>query len=88
MDRVIVFGIRAPFCGIKADQQLIANFVQQNNDRFIGWCSVDPNDADCVEQLAHYVNDLGLCGLKCSPYMRRYRAPGTTCHRWPITVLM
>ena len=72
MDRVIVFGIRAPFCGIKADQQLIANFVQQNNDRFIGWCSVDPNDADCVEQLEYYVNDLGLRGLKCSPIYQNW----------------
>ena len=50
-DKVIVFGIKAPFCGINADQELIANFVRQHSDRFIGWCSVDPNDADCVEQL-------------------------------------
>ena len=72
MDRVIVFGIKAPFCGINADQNLIAEFVKQHSDRFIGWCSVDPNDADCVEQLEHYVNDLGLCGLKCSPIYQNW----------------
>ena len=72
MDRVIVFGIKAPFCGINADQELVANFVKQHNDRFIGWCSVDPNDADCVEQLEHYVNDLGLRGLKCSPIYQNW----------------
>ena len=72
MDRVIVFGIKAPFCGINADQELIASFVREHNDRFIGWCSVDPNDADCVEQLEHYVNDLGLRGLKCSPIYQNW----------------
>ncbi|MFM8581155.1 MAG: hypothetical protein ACKOFW_06575 [Planctomycetaceae bacterium] len=42
-DKVIVFGIKAPFCGINADQELIAQFVKEHSDRFIGWCSVDPN---------------------------------------------
>ena len=72
MDRVIVFGIKAPFCGINADQNLIADFVKQHSDRFIGWCSVDPNDSDCVAQLEHYVNDLGLRGLKCSPIYQNW----------------
>ena len=72
MDKVIVFGIKAPFCGINADQQLIADFVTQHSDRFIGWCSVDPNDADCIDQLVYYVNDLGLRGLKCSPIYQNW----------------
>jgi len=72
MDRVIVFGIKALFCGINADQNLIADFVNEHSDRFIGWCSVDPNDADCVAQLEHYVNDLGLRGLKCSPIYQNW----------------
>ena len=59
-DKVIVFGIKARFTGINADQELIAKFVQEHSDRFIGWCSVDPNDRDCVEQLEYYVNHLGL----------------------------
>jgi predicted TIM-barrel fold metal-dependent hydrolase len=72
MDRVIVFGIKAPYCGINADQELIAEFVNEHSDRFIGWCSVDPNDADCIEQLNYYVNDLGLRGLKCSPIYQNW----------------
>ena len=71
-DKVIVFGIKAPFCGINADQELIAAFVKQHAERFIGWCSVDPNDADCIEQLEYYVNGLGLRGLKCSPIYQNW----------------
>ncbi|MFM7159408.1 MAG: amidohydrolase family protein [Planctomycetaceae bacterium] len=71
-DKVIVFGIKAPFCGINADQELIAQFVKEHSDRFIGWCSVDPNDPDCVEQLVYYVERLGLRGLKCSPIYQNW----------------
>lgn len=71
-DKVIVFGIKAPFCGINADQELIAQFVREHSDRFIGWCSVDPNDADCVEQLEYYVTRLGLRGLKVSPIYQNW----------------
>ena len=71
-DRVIVFGIKAPFTGINADQELIAQFVRQHADRFIGWCSVDPNDWDCTDQLEHYVKDLGFKGLKVSPIYQNW----------------
>jgi uncharacterized protein len=71
-DKVIVFGIVAPFCGIRADQELIARFVKEHSDRFIGWCSVDPNDPACVAQLTHYVNDLGFRGLKVSPIYQNW----------------
>ena len=72
VDKVIVFGIKAPFCGINANQERIARFVKEHAEKFIGWCSVDPNDADCVDQLVHYVVDLGLRGLKCSPIYQNW----------------
>lgn len=72
VDKAIVFGIKAPFCGINADQELIARFAEEHADKFIGWCSVDPNDADCVEQLVYYVEQLGLRGLKCSPIYQNW----------------
>jgi predicted TIM-barrel fold metal-dependent hydrolase len=71
-DKVIVFGIVAPFCGINANQELIAEFVREHSDRFIGWCSVDPNDPDCVNQLEYYVTKLGFRGLKCSPIYQNW----------------
>jgi hypothetical protein len=71
-DKVITFAIKAPFCGINGNQERVADFVREHPDRFIGWCSVDPNDEDCVDQLVHYVNDLGLRGLKCSPIYQNW----------------
>lgn len=70
--RVIVFGIQAPHSGICADQELIASFVREHADRFIGWCSVDPNDPGCVDQLVYYVNELGFRGLKISPIYQNW----------------
>lgn len=70
--KVIVFGIKAPFCGINCDQKLIAEFARSHSDRFIAWCSVDPNDPDCVDQLTYYVKDLGMKGLKVSPIYQNW----------------
>ena len=69
-DKVVVFGLKAPFCGINIPQEMVADFVNQHSDRFIGWCSVDPNDEDCVDQLVYNVEELGLRGLKYLPKLR------------------
>jgi predicted TIM-barrel fold metal-dependent hydrolase len=71
-DKVVVFAIRAPFTGILGSQEAVADFVKRHSDRFIGWCSVDPNDPACVEYLRYYVNDLGLRGLKLGPIYQNF----------------
>ncbi|MCY4545082.1 MAG: amidohydrolase family protein [Gemmatimonadetes bacterium] len=71
-DRVVVFGLKAPYCGVNVPQELVAGFVAENADRFIGWCSVDPNDEDAVEQLEYNVNELGLRGLKVAPIYQHF----------------
>jgi predicted TIM-barrel fold metal-dependent hydrolase len=71
-DKVVVFAIDAPFSGIRGDQQVVADFARQHADRFQGWCSVDPNDPQCVEKLTHYVRDLGLRGLKLGPIYQNF----------------
>ena len=71
-DKVIVFGIVAPFCGINTPQEMIADFVRRHSDRFIGFCSVDPNDPECVDKLVYYVNDLGFRGLKLGPIYQNF----------------
>ena len=71
-DKVVVFGLKAPFCGINIPQEMVADFVNQHSDRFIGWCSVDPNDEDCVNQLVYNVETLGLRGLKVAPIYQNF----------------
>jgi predicted TIM-barrel fold metal-dependent hydrolase len=66
-DKVVVFAIRAPFAGIRGAPETVAEFVKQHPDRFVGWCSVDPNDLGCVEQLEYFVNHLGMRGLRLGP---------------------
>jgi len=71
-EKVIVFGLRAPFCGMNVPQELVANFVKANSERFIGWCSIDPNDEDCIDQLVYCVEELGLRGLKVAPIYQNW----------------
>jgi predicted TIM-barrel fold metal-dependent hydrolase len=71
-DKVIVFAIQAPFTGIYGSQEAVAEFAKANSDRFEGWCSVDPNNPACVEQLEYYVKDLGLKGLKLGPVYQNF----------------
>ena len=71
-DKVVVFGLKAPFCGINIPQEMVADFVNQHSGRFIGWCSVDPNDEDCVDQLVYNVEELGLRGLKVAPIYQNF----------------
>ena len=71
-DKVVVLGIVAPFCGINVPQEVIRDFVQAHPDRYVGWCSVDPNDPDCVDQLVHYVRDWGMKGLKLAPIYQNW----------------
>jgi predicted TIM-barrel fold metal-dependent hydrolase len=71
-DKVVVLGLRAPYCGIDVPQEVIRDFVAAHPDRYVGWCSVDPNDPDCVDQLVHYVRDWGMKGLKLGPIYQNW----------------
>jgi predicted TIM-barrel fold metal-dependent hydrolase len=71
-DKAVVFAIDAPFSGIRESQEAVAAFVEQHPDCFIGWCSVDPNDLDCVDRLEDYVTRLGLRGIKLGPIYQNF----------------
>jgi predicted TIM-barrel fold metal-dependent hydrolase len=71
-DRVVVFGIRAPAVGFTVPNEVIAEYVKTDPDRLEGWASIDPGDEDCVEQLDHCVQHLGLTGLKVAPVYQHW----------------
>jgi uncharacterized protein len=67
VDRAIVLGFRARHVGVLVPNEYVAAYVNRHPEKLIGFCSVDPQDADAVEQLEHAVRNLGLRGLKAAP---------------------
>jgi uncharacterized protein len=67
VDRAIVLGFRARHVGVLVPNEYVASYVGRHPEKLIGFCSVDPHDADAVEQLDHAVTRLGLRGLKVGP---------------------
>lgn len=67
VDRAIVLGFRARHVGVLVPNEYVAEYVSRHSEKLIGFCSVDPNDADGVEQLDYAVKTLGLRGLKVGP---------------------
>ena len=81
-DKVVVFGLQAKAVGVWVPNELIADYVRQHPEKLVGWASVDPNEADCVEQLDHAVTHLGLRGLKLGPTYQHFN-PQDRRH-WPL----
>ncbi len=67
VDKAIVLGFRAHHVGYVIPNEYVAGYVKQHPEKLVGFCSVDPSDEDCVEQLDYAVLKLGLKGLKLGP---------------------
>lgn len=81
-DKVVVFGLQAKASGVWVPNELIAEYVNQHPEKLEGWASVDPNEPNCVEQLEHCVEALGLRGLKLGPTYQHFD-PQDRKH-WPL----
>ena len=66
VDRVIVFGLKARHVGIYTPDKFIAEFVAQDSKR-IGFCSVDPNEPNYLDDFHTAIDDLKLSGIKLAP---------------------
>ncbi len=67
VDRAIVLGFRARHVGVLVPNEYVAEYVGRHPEKLIGFCSVDPQDPDAVEQLDFAVQGLHLRGLKMGP---------------------
>jgi predicted TIM-barrel fold metal-dependent hydrolase len=67
VDRAIVLGFRARHVGVLVPNEYVAAYVSRHPDKLIGFCSIDPHDADALEQFDHAIDGLGLRGLKVAP---------------------
>lgn len=80
VDRAVVLGFRARHVGVLVPNEYVAEYVSRHPERLIGFCSVDPQDADAVEQLDDSVQRLKLQGLKMGPIYQNV-APGDSRFR-------
>jgi predicted TIM-barrel fold metal-dependent hydrolase len=67
VDKAVVLGFRAHHVGYVIPNEYVADYVKTHPDKLIGFCSIDPNDMDAIEQLEYCVKTLGLKGLKLGP---------------------
>jgi predicted TIM-barrel fold metal-dependent hydrolase len=67
VDRAVVLGFRARHVGVLVPNEYVAEYVSRHPEKLIGFCSVDPQDPDAVDQLDDAVQRLKLRGLKMGP---------------------
>lgn len=67
VDKAVVLGFRAHHVGVLVPNEYVAAYVARHPEKLIGFCSVDPHDADACEQFAYALDGLSLRGLKVAP---------------------
>lgn len=68
VDVAIVFGLAASQAGVRTPNAFTAEFIAQMTTPAIGFCSLDPSDADWREQVEEAI-ELGLRGVKLYPVL-------------------
>ncbi len=70
IDRSVIFAVDAPI--VYASNEYVSSLCSQFPDRLTGFASVNPNNADAIDQLDRAINDLGLRGLKLHPPLQDF----------------
>lgn len=69
----VVFGGKAQRSGLWVDDRFVADYVEQDPDRLIGFLSVDPTQIGWEDELRHGHQELGLRGIKLLPMYAGFR---------------
>lgn len=72
VDHAIVFGLRAKHTGLVVPNDFIADYVNQHRQKLVGFASIDPNEADYLDELKRATDHLELRGLKLGPIYQNY----------------
>ncbi len=76
VEQAIVIGNITRHLGACVPNEFIAEYVERDRGSTVGFASVDPNDADAVDQLRYARNTLGLRGLKLAPPYQAFHPHG------------
>lgn len=94
-DRAIAFGLRAKATGWNVSNASVSAFVRRHPQKYIYFTSIDPLDADAMDQLRHEHIENGSRGLKLAPIYQglppldeRYLAMYEYCEREGLPVLL
>jgi predicted TIM-barrel fold metal-dependent hydrolase len=69
----VVFGGKARRSGLWVDDTFVAQYVKQDEERLIGFLSVDPTQHGWEEELRHGHQELGMKGIKLLPMYAGFR---------------
>ncbi|MEM2614603.1 MAG: amidohydrolase family protein [Nitrososphaerota archaeon] len=72
VDRAVVLAFKSLFLNINVPNEYVAKYVEKCPKKFIGFCSIDPNELDAASELKKCVQDLHLKGLKISPVYQNF----------------
>jgi predicted TIM-barrel fold metal-dependent hydrolase len=68
VDVAIVFGLTAAAAGVRTPHNFVASFCRETGIKTIGFMSLDPADADVLDQVDEGIS-LGLKGVKLYPVL-------------------
>jgi predicted TIM-barrel fold metal-dependent hydrolase len=66
-ERSIVLAFDAPHVGFEVPNDFVAEYVAQDPDRLVGFCSIDPMRRNVRDVLSRAVEQYGLRGVKLAP---------------------
>jgi predicted TIM-barrel fold metal-dependent hydrolase len=80
VDKSILFACYAPI--LYASNDFVAKMCRQYPEKFIGFASVNPKEANAPQALEHAVKNLGLRGLKLHPPLQDFYP--NSKEMWPV----
>ncbi len=65
--RSVVVAFDAPHAGLIVPDEFVADYVNRDPSRLVGFCSIDAQRPDALKRLDRAVEQLGLRGVKLAP---------------------
>ncbi len=81
VDRAIVLGFKSRYAEAEVSNRVVADYVQQNSTKLVGFAGIDPTDEACLDELATAQDELRLKGVTVSPPLQCFHPTDTRAYR-------